>query len=116
MRDMIINRLLATLVAILLLFPSLVACETAHLQADFIAERTEVVGISKIQFTDLSQGAIRNWAWDFDSDGIVDSAEQNPVHTYKKDGSYSVTLTVTGSKDRSSITREHYINVTGCGG
>ena len=81
-----------------------------------IAEHTEVVGAMKIQFTDLSQGAIRNWAWDVDSDGIVDSAEQNPVHTYKKDGSFSVTLTVTGSKDRSSITKEHYINVTGCGG
>jgi len=113
---MVINRLVAILLAILLLLPSLVACKTVHLQADFIAEPTEVEGLTNIQFTDLSQGAIRNWAWDFDSDGIVDSAEQNPVHTYRKNGSFSVTLTVTGAKDRSSVTREHYISVTGCDG
>lgn len=42
------------------------------------------------------------YAWDFDSDGVVDSTKANPTHTYVKDGAYTATFTVTdfGGKHR----------------
>jgi len=36
------------------------------------------------------------YEWDFDEDGVIDSTEQNPTHSYSEDGVYSVTLTVSG--------------------
>uniref|UniRef100_UPI0026EA343E glycerate kinase n=1 Tax=Mesonia mobilis TaxID=369791 RepID=UPI0026EA343E len=50
----------------------------------------------EVTFTDISaqgNGDIITWAWDF-GDGYT-STEQNPVHTYAEDGTYSVSLTVT---------------------
>jgi PKD repeat protein len=39
-------------------------------------------GTTIASFTDRSAGNPTSWAWDFENDGIVDSAAQNPVHTY----------------------------------
>lgn len=50
-------------------------------------------------FTDNStagSGTIVKWAWDF-GDGISDSINRNPCHTYSGPGSFPVTLTVTNS-------------------
>jgi gliding motility-associated-like protein len=44
-------------------------------------------------FTDQSIGA-QTWQWDF-GDGSTTSGEQNPTHTYRAYGIYTVTLTVT---------------------
>ena len=46
-----------------------------------------------VRFTDTSENGPTAWEWDF-GDGAT-STEQNPVHTYKKVGTYDVTLTVT---------------------
>lgn len=48
-----------------------------------------------ISFSDNSteKGKINSWYWDF-GDGNI-SYEQNPVHTFEKNGVYNVTLTVT---------------------
>ncbi len=35
------------------------------------------------------------YAWDFNSDGVVDSTEQNPSYTFENVGDFKVTLTVT---------------------
>lgn len=83
--------------------------------ADFVAAPTDVVGYTKVQFTDLSQGEITSWAWDFDSNGVIESIERNPVHTYAANGKYSVTLTVFGPDCQSSLTKQDYISVSGCG-
>ncbi|MBG6084583.1 PQQ-dependent sugar dehydrogenase [Zhihengliuella flava] len=42
------------------------------------------------------------YAWDFDSDGTVDSTDPNPTYTYEENGNYVATLTVTdfGGKHR----------------
>lgn len=53
-----------------------------------------VTGSNMVQFADQSTGPnIVTWLWDF-GDGKT-SNEQNPVHTYKSVGRYTVTLTVT---------------------
>jgi len=48
-----------------------------------------------VSFTDQSTGGVTLWSWDF-GDGAT-STEQNPTHTYRKPGTYTVTLTVTGA-------------------
>jgi PKD repeat protein/glucose/arabinose dehydrogenase len=37
------------------------------------------------------------YEWDFENDGVVDSTERNPVHTYTENGQYTARLTVTDS-------------------
>jgi len=54
----------------------------------------------KVVFEDKSHGNITSWHWDF-GDGTT-SNEQNPIHTYQKDGvHYTVTLTVSGPEGES---------------
>ena len=47
-----------------------------------------------VSFTDLSSGDPTAWAWDFQSDGVVDSTTQHPTFTYTTSAVYTVTLTV----------------------
>lgn len=63
-----------------------------------------------ITFTDNtvpSRGTtIKSYLWEFGDEEGSTSAEQTPTFTYKKDGSYTVKLTVTDSNDlKSSATR-----------
>lgn len=51
-------------------------------------------------FTDLSTsstGSITTWAWDFNNDGVVDNATQNPSFTFINPGVSITTLTITTS-------------------
>ena len=71
--------------------------------ADFI------VGVNDLtaNFTDNSSdpdGSIVSWSWDF-GDGTT-STQQNPVHTYATDGSYSVALTVLDDGGAASSTSQ----------
>jgi len=83
-------------------------------KADFMAERTTVKGITPLKFIDQSTGNITAWAWDFQSDGIVDSTDQNPTYSYRKDGTYSVSLTIVTPDCRHTLTRANYVSVSGC--
>lgn len=56
-----------------------------------------------VKFTDKSTGSPKSWLWNF-GDGKT-STEQNPTHTYAKDGNYTVTLTVTSSNDTDKYTQ-----------
>jgi len=47
-----------------------------------------------ISFSDTSTGEVTSWNWNF-GDGKTD-AEQNPSHTYENEGTFTVSLTVTG--------------------
>jgi PKD repeat protein len=82
--------------------------------ADFIAEPTVGVGTTTVQFTDKSTGNVTSWAWDFESDGIIDSTEQNASHIYSKNGNYTVTLTIATPECSDTITKWDYISITGC--
>ena len=49
-----------------------------------------------VQFTDASQNAASR-SWDFNNDGIADSSEVSPVHTYTAPGTYTANLTVSNA-------------------
>jgi PKD repeat protein len=52
---------------------------------------------TEIEFRDTSQGNVVLHEWDFNNDGIIDSTEENPEHTYYIEGEFPVTLTVWNS-------------------
>lgn len=61
-------------------------------KAQFAVVPTEGEAPLTVQFNDLSTGVPTAFSWDFgDGSGSV---EQNPVHTYVKEGDYTVSLTV----------------------
>ena len=60
-----------------------------------------------VKFTDLSQGQINTYSWDFDDGG--NSNNRNPTHTFNTPGLYTVKLKVTGPGGNSNVTRQ--INV-----
>ncbi len=47
-----------------------------------------------VTFTDTSTGSPSSWSWDF-GDGSSGSSAKNPSHTFEREGTYLVTLTVT---------------------
>jgi PKD repeat protein len=55
-----------------------------------------------VNFTDKSTGSPTSWNWTF-GDGATSSAK-NPVHTYAKAGSYTVTLSISGNNCQSQKT------------
>ena len=82
-----------------------------YIDADFTSNTTNGLAPLTVQFTDTSNGNITTWEWDFDNDGVVDSTEQNPTHTYDIVGTYTVKLTVTGPGGSSTTTKTGYISV-----
>ena len=61
-----------------------------------------VVGSSvplNVTFVDQSSATsgIASRAWDFNSDGVIDSAQANPTFAYPTPGHHSVTLHVSGN-------------------
>jgi len=48
----------------------------------------------ELDFTDMSDGQVVLWEWDFDGDGVIDSNSKRPSWTYTTEGEYDVTLTV----------------------
>jgi PKD repeat protein len=64
----------------------------------------------EVQFADLSVGNITFWEWDFNSDGIIDSYEQNPIYTYVVADSFSITLTVTDDVYSDTLTKQNYVS------
>jgi uncharacterized membrane protein len=126
------GRILLTLAVIALILSSLVGCATQSqqptatpegCQANFIVEpipanctvQGEVLsctGTTTVHFIDKSTGNITAWAWDFNDDG--NSTEQSPVHTYTKNGNYTITLTITTSDCQDKLTKQEYISIAGC--
>jgi len=63
------------------------------------ASFTSTVNGKTVTFTDTSTGSPTKWSWSFGDRKT--SKEQNPVHTYAKDGTYTVTLGVANSAGSS---------------
>lgn len=77
--------------------------------ADFEGNPTTGSAPLQVQFTDLSNGVIDSWQWDF-GDGDTSNI-QDPVHTYISTGLFNVSLEVSGPGGNDSITRENYIMI-----
>ena len=109
---------LATAIALLAMALSLgLACDgesrsTPPFSA-FTAEPTSGTAPLEVQFINQSRGEITDWAWDFDSDGTVDSTEPSPSHTYDTPGIYTVSLKVTGPTGSDTEVKTQYIEVIG---
>ena len=66
-----------------------------------------------VQFTDqtYAKPPVHTWHWDFNNDGIIDSEEQHPQHTFEAAGDYSVRLSVISDSLTDSIVRQQAIRV-----
>ena len=78
-----------------------------EVQADFDASPTRGEAPLTVHFQDRSTGNPTAWDWSFGDGGS--STQQNPTHVYETGGTYSVSLTVTGST--STVTKRTYIIV-----
>jgi PKD repeat protein len=71
-----------------------------------------------VTYTDASSdadGSIASWSWDL-GDGNV-STQQNPVHSYAADGTYTVVLTVTDNEGLTdTVSRQVTVTDGGSGG
>ncbi|KAA3614754.1 MAG: PKD domain-containing protein [Calditrichaeota bacterium] len=54
---------------------------------------------------------ITTWEWDFENDGIIDSYQKNPQHTYTEPGLYTVKLTASDGKNSSTDSLLDFISV-----
>jgi len=61
------------------------------------------------QFTNLSEGPIEQYDWDFGDGGT--STNENPFHTYHQPGTYTVKLRVAGDAGPDSLIQESMITV-----
>jgi len=83
--------------------------EVSGMTADFSASPMRGCVPLDVQFTDESTGEPTSWSWNF-GDGET-SDESDPLHTYLSPGSYTVSLTATGSEGTDTETKESYILV-----
>ncbi|NLZ30333.1 MAG: PKD domain-containing protein [Methanomicrobiales archaeon] len=74
--------------------------------ADFSADVTCGVAPLTVRFSAESTGNMKPWFWTFGDGGT--STAQNPMHTYKTPGNYTVNLSVEGE----ICTKSGYIKVT----
>ncbi len=81
--------------------------------SDFSANPTSGKAPLTVAFTDRSTGNPNSWSWDF-SDGATSTA-QHPSHPYTSPGTYSVSLTVSNTRDSDMETKINYITVTSAG-
>jgi PKD repeat protein len=66
-----------------------------------------------VQFSDHSTGGVSSWDWNFGDGSYSEyNTHQNPGHTYKAVGLFSVNLTVANTFSSDYLLRTNYINVT----
>ena len=76
--------------------------------ADFTATPHSGNAPLAVTFADTSTGTVTSWSWNF-GDGTTSSAQNPPVHTYSVAGTYTVTLTASGTCE--SKTRTYPVRV-----
>jgi PKD repeat protein len=88
------------------------ATGASSVTADFTASPTSGTAPLTVQFNDQSTGPVTTWDWNF-GDGSADGSSQNPSHTYQTNGTFTATLTVTGSDGSTSSARQTITATTG---
>lgn len=68
-------------------------------------------GSLTVQFSDKSIGIVTAWLWEFGDDSI--STDRNPTHIYNEEGTYTVTLAVSGPYGSDSFTQNVTVTVVG---
>jgi YVTN family beta-propeller protein len=63
-----------------------------------------------VSFTDQSTGSPTSWKWNF-GDGNT-STDKNPMHTFDKNGLYSISLSVSNANGSNAVTKSSYIAVS----
>src|SRR5665647_731978 len=104
MKNRFLSISLAFLCLILFLIPISSTASASNAQstsptvayANFNANPMSGIAPLAVQFTDISQNAASR-SWDFNNDGIADSSEVSPVHTYTAPGTYTANLTVSNA-------------------
>jgi len=78
---------------------------------DFLADEHFGYDSLTIAFTDFSAGFTdsSSWFWDFENDGIYDSFEHNPSHTFGSPGIYDVKLKIQKGIWADSLIKENFI-------
>jgi PKD repeat protein len=97
-------------VAALVTYRTVASGPTVAPVASFTASPTSGYVPLAVQFTDTSSGSPTSWTWDF-GDGYT-STSQNPSHTYRAAGTYTVTLTVTNSAGSNTVTQNGLITAS----
>ena len=65
-----------------------------------------------VQFIDRSANAPTSWRWNFGDGSAVNSTRKNPVHTFAKAGTYTISLNVSNSAGYNRTVQTKYIIVT----
>lgn len=79
--------------------------------ADFTGSPTAGVAPLTVRFTDTSTNTPTKWIWDFKSDGLATSTEQNPTYVYEDVGTYSVILIAGNESGSGERIKGSYITV-----
>jgi len=83
------------------------------LPPDITTTTTSGIAPLTVTFTGNSSSLADTWTWDFGDGNSTNATVQNPVHTYWRSGSYSVTLTVSNATTgTSTVTKPDYIAVS----
>ncbi len=88
-------------------FDFIIVSEAAP-EPDFTSDHTYGPAPLTVNFTDMSDGTVDTWLWEF-GDGST-SAEQNPQHIFTDEDYFDVSLTVSGPGGSETITKEDFIN------
>jgi PKD repeat protein len=73
------------------------------LVAAFDAQPTQGPAPLRVAFINRTTGEAMQYLWDFNGDGITDSLEPNPTHTYYNSGTYNARLSVIGKDGYTSV-------------
>jgi PKD repeat protein len=84
------------------------------LTADFIGTPISGTAPHSVQFNDTSSGLPARWNWSF-GDGLwfntTNAAVSDPIHVYRKPGTFTVSLTVANNSEKYTRTRLEYITI-----
>ena len=81
--------------------------------ANFVGTPTSGTAPLTVTFTDSSTNTPTSWSWSFGDGSAVNATQQNPVHAFASNGTYTVALTATNSAGSNTFTRTSYITVNG---
>ncbi len=82
------------------------------LQTDFSANHSSGFLPLTVQFSNNCPSTVLYSQWDFDSDGIIDSSDENPIWTYIFPGTYTVSQWVSSGYDSDTEIKQNYITVS----